>query len=194
MSNTPFRLLALGASDVVGHGLPDPSRDAWPAVLAKLLPGPPKLKRMGISGARAADLRAAFLAKAVADRPDVAVVWTGVNDCIQQVPLATFRTDFDALVAGLRGVGTEVWVVNLPDVERLPAFRALAGMLGPIVRGWQVAVREVAAQHGARVIELAPYTLELADQPDLVGPDGFHPSATGHRRLAAIFATVMDKR
>jgi len=194
MSTHFLRLLALGASDVVGHSLPDPARDAWPVVLTKLLPGPPRLKRMGLSGARAADLRARFLAAAIADRPDLAVVWTGVNDCIQQVPLPAFRADFDALVGGLRGAGTEVWVVNLPDVERLPAFQAWSAMLGPIVRAWQVAVREVAAAHGARVIELAPHTLELADTPDLLGPDGFHPSAAGHRRLAAIFAVAIAAR
>lgn len=189
----PLRVLALGASDVVGVGAAHPERDGWAAVLARSLAEPVALTRLGISGAKAGDLRARLLPKAVAAAPDVAIVWTGVNDCIQGVALDAFTRDLDAIVGGLAGTGARVHVVNLPDVHRLPAFRAYALPIGMIVGRWQGAVRHVARRHGAAPIELADYTLELARRPELLSHDGFHPSSAGHRRLAEIFARSIGR-
>lgn len=188
VTDRPVRVLALGASDVVGVGASHPERDGWAAVLAKLLPGSVALTRLGISGAKAADLRARLLPKAIAAAPDVAVIWTGVNDCVAGVPVDRFTEDLDALVGGLVAAGTRVHVVNLPDVHRLPAFRAYALPIGFVVGRWQAAVRHVAARHGATPIELGDHTLELIDHPEYLCGDGFHPSSAGHRRLAEIFA------
>lgn len=187
----PLRVLALGASDVVGVGAGDPAREGWAPVLARTLPGGADLRRLGLSGAKAADLRAKLLPEAVAAAPDVAIVWTGVNDLAAGVPLGTFEADLGAIVGGLRATGAKVHVVNLPDVHRLPAFADRAFLMRLVLGRWQAAVRDVAGAHGARSIELADYTTELLAHPEYLSRDGLHPSPAGHRRLAEIFAKAI---
>lgn len=193
-SGPDLKIVALGASDVVGVGARHPEKEGWAPVLASLLPGPKRLMRLGLSGATAAQIRAQLLPKAIAARPDVAVVWTGVNDCARMVPLPQFQAELEAIVAGLTGTGAQVFVVNVPDLDRLPSLRAYAQWIRLALPAWQHAVRQVAARHGATVVELAPYTVEIDRRPDYLCGDGFHPSQHGYRRLAELVAEAVEAR
>lgn len=189
-----LKLLTMGASDMVGVGARHPETQSWAPVMASLLPGPKRLMRLGISGATAADMRRALLPRAIAARPDVAVVWAGVNDCARMVPLPQFQTDLDAIVSGLRGAGATVFAVNLPDLERLPALKPYAPWIRAALPPWQEAVREVTARHGAHVVELTPYSHEIVERPDYISGDGFHPSHHGYRRVAEVVAQAVAAR
>lgn len=186
-----INLVAMGASDVVGIGAHDPAKEGWAPVMASLLPGKKRLMRLGISGATTHQIRAQLLPRAVAAKPDVAVLWAGVNDCAQQVPLPQFEANMDAIVGGLAATRARVFVLNLPDMTRLPAVRPYAPWVRQVLPAWQQAVRQVAARHGAEVIELTPYSLELEKHPDYLSADGFHPSAKGYRRVAEVVAEAV---
>lgn len=183
------RLVALGASDVVGVGAGGPEA-GWAHKLAAKLPGAPALTALGQSGWHARQLREQVLGRAVAARPDAVVVWTGVNDFRAGVPLASFRQDLEAIAAGLRPTGARIYLVNLPSLDGLPGVGGAATGL----TAWQEAVREVASRHGASVIELKPRMAELLAHPEYLSADGFHPSAAGYERLAELFAEEMTGR
>lgn len=189
--NAPLKLVALGASDVVGVGALDPETEGWAPVMASLLPGAKRLMRLGISGATAAEIRRQLLPKAIAARPDVAVVWTGVNDCARMVPLNEFQADLEAIVSGLRATGAEVFVLNLPDLDRLPSVRPYAPWIRAALGAWQSAVKHVATRHGAQVIDLSRYSAELDTRPEYLCSDGFHPSHHGYRRVAEVVAEAV---
>jgi lysophospholipase L1-like esterase len=191
-SPRPLTLVTLGASDVVGVGAARPQDEGWAPMLAGLLPGETRLVRLGRSGAKARELRADLLAKGVRARPDVAVVFTGVNDLAGGVDRQAFRGDLDAIVGELRGAGARVYVLNLPDVTMLPDFAPYASLVRPTLGLWQETIRQSAAGHGAQVIELAPYAREIARNPRYISADGFHPSALGYRRLAEIVAGAIS--
>lgn len=188
------KIIALGASDVVGVGARHPEKEGWAPVMASLLPGPKRLMRLGLSGATAGQIRAQLLPKAIAARPDVAVVWVGVNDCARMIPLPQFQADLEAIVSGLAGTGATVFVVNLPDLDRLPALRAYASWIRMALPSWQGAVRHVAARHSATVVELTHYTTEIDQRPEYICNDGFHPSQHGYRRLAELIAEAVQAR
>ena len=182
----------MGASDVVGVGAQDPAKEAWPQVLARLLPGRVALMRLGVSGGLASTIRTQFMGRAQAANPDVVVLFTGVNDCVQGVPLPQFERELDGLLAGLAKTTARVFVLGLPDIASLPAVKPYAAMLGGLVPLWQAAVRELAGRHGATVVDLGSFAHELDRHREYLAADGYHPSAVGYRRMAeAIAATLV---
>ena len=189
----PVHLVAIGASDLVGVGATRPEQEGWAPVLATLLPGETRLTKLGVSGATAGRLKAE-VSRALAARPDAVVLWTGVNDYNAQVPLNRFTADLDGMLAPLAATGADLYVVNLPDLDRLPAFKVLGTTIRATLPAWQDAVRTSAARHRATVVELTPYSDEIAANPGYISGDGFHPSTRGYRRVAEIVADAMTPR
>ncbi|MFN3429150.1 MAG: SGNH/GDSL hydrolase family protein [Candidatus Sericytochromatia bacterium] len=184
-------LVTMGASDVAGVGADDPKTQGWAPVLAKTLPGQPTHVRLGVPGWTAAQIRANALDKAVKARPDVVVLWTGVNDFNGGVSLEAFKADLDPMLAALAKTEAKVYVLNMPDLHRLPAFKAGATMIQLAMPVWRTAIQGVAQRHGATVVELTPYSDEIAAHPEYISADGFHPSTRGYQRLAEIVQSAL---
>ena len=147
------------------------------------------------------------LPAALAAEPDVVTVWLAVNDLVAAVPVRAYERRLGRLVHRLRGGGsTEVLVGNVPDLWRLPAYRACQPgsqetgepCLLPVVpserevrdqvRRFNAAVRRVAAAEGARLVDLSRGRRPV--RPDLGGrlpPEhgGPPPAGGGLRGRAA---------
>lgn len=202
----PEVYVAVGASETVGVGAADPRRDAWPQVLHDRALPDSRLVNVGVSGATVRGALDAQLPRALAAEPDVVTVWLAVNDIVAAVPVAAYERELRRLVHRLRRGGqTEVLVGNVPDLWRLPAYRAClpgAGVtevpcLLPFVpteaevrgtvRDFNAAVRRVVRAEGARLVDLSAE----ADLTGLTGTDGFHPSTQGHQEIAQAYARVL---
>ncbi|MNS08164.1 GDSL-like Lipase/Acylhydrolase [compost metagenome] len=184
-------LVTMGASDVTGVGADDPKTQGWAPVLAKSLPGSPTHLRLGMPGWTAAQIRANALDKAVKAHPDVVVLWTGVNDFNGGVSLEAFKAELDPMLATLAETKAKVYVLNMPDLDRLPAFKAGAPMIRLAMPVWRTAIQNAARRHGATVVELTPYSDEIAAHPEYISADGFHPSTRGYQRLAGIVRSAL---
>ena len=55
------------------------------------------------------------------------------------------------------------------------------------VQRWNAAIGQVAHKHGATIVDLYAGWSELAQHPEYVSSDGFHPSTAGYARLAELF-------
>lgn len=187
----PLTLVTMGASDVTGVGADDPKTQGWAPVLAKSLPGTPTHVRLGLPGWTASQIRANALDKAVKAQPDVVVLWTGVNDFNGGVSLEAFKADLDPMLAALAKTEAKVYVLNMPDLHRLPAFEAGATMIQLAMPVWRTAIQGTAERHGATVVELTPYSDEIAAHPEYISRDGFHPSTRGYQRLAEIVQAAL---
>jgi acyl-CoA thioesterase-1 len=184
----PLTLVTMGASDVTGIGADDPQTEGWAPVLSTRLTGKADHVRLGSPGWTAGQIRANVLAEAVRAQPDVVVLWTGMNDLKGGVGLATFEGELGAMLAALAKTPARLYVVNMPDMDRLPAFQSITGSLRLAMPAWQRAIDEAAAHHGAVVVPLTPYSDELTAHPEYLSADGFHPSTRGYARLAGIIA------
>ena len=164
----PTRLLILGDSLASGYGLP--ADQAFQAQLAAALRAHGDNVRL-IDAAVSGDTTAGGLARldwALGDGADAAIVELGAND-------------------GLRGIDPAVMQANLAAIlDKLAARHIpvlLCGMYAPPNMGPDYAARfrAVFAALGSRLgVILEPFFLEgVAEQPDLVQPDGLHPNATG---------------
>lgn len=187
----PVRVLAtLGDSTVVGLG--DPVPGGWrgfPVLLAAAL-GAAHLVNPARTGARVRTVRDEQLPVVLANPPDLAVVFVGMNDTLRSDfdPVA-LRNDWSVIVEELRAAGTHVLVVRYHDhtrVFRLPAplRRALQRRIAQL----NLVIDVVARRDGVAVLDLD--RLPGGYGRDAWAVDRLHPSERGHRLLATAFATM----
>ena len=90
--------------------------------------------------------------------------------------------------------GAQVFVLGLPDLGRLPSLRPYADWIRVGLAAWQAAIKQIAARHGATVIDLTHYSSEIDRYPHYLCGDGFHPSQHGYRRIAEVVAEAVTAR
>lgn len=124
---------------------------------------------------------------ATAMRPDLVSFAAGGNDVLRRAfdPHALMDR-FDATVARLRASGADVVLFRFADLTaRLPGQR----MLAPRVELLNRAVGEIAARHGATLVDL--WADDEFANPALWSADRLHLSTAGHRRVAAHTLTAL---
>jgi acyl-CoA thioesterase I len=177
--------VALGASDAVGVGASDPATGGWPPRVHASLSAETQLLNLGISGATMRDVVDRQLQAASDAHPALVVIWPGVNDLRAFVPRETFARRLDQVLDTLSGNGTQVIVLNVPQLHLLPAFVVFPPqILDGIVREWNDAIAEVVERHNATLVDLYGGSLELTAHPEYISEDGFHPSDAGYQRIA----------
>lgn len=189
--------VALGASDSVGIGAPDPARDGWVPQLQQRLPPGARLVNLGVSGAKIADAVQQQLPVAAEQRADLVTIWLAVNDFNARVPLDRYERDLDRLLTAVQATQPRrVLIGNIPALEQIPVY-SVAGVsrqqLQADVARWNEVIARQAARHGATLVDLHDGWTELASHPEYVSGDGFHPSAAGYQRLADIFYTTLQQ-
>jgi acyl-CoA thioesterase-1 len=176
------RVVFLGDSLTAGFGVDE--TQAFPALVADALATRrPRVEvvNAGVSG----DTSAGGLARldwVLRQQPDVLVVALGAND-------------------GLRGLSVEMTEENLRSIiersRRAGARPVLAGMrLPPNLGRAYVGEFEAVYPRIAADLEvpLVPFLLEgVAAVPELNLPDGIHPNADGHRRVARTVLPLIER-
>lgn len=183
----PRRLsyVAIGASDSVGVGAGAPDKESWPAVLHRKLPAGSRFVNLGVSGSLIQQALDQQLPVAMDSDPDLVTIWLAVNDYGARAPLPRYASDLDLMLHTLRAqTRATILVGNVPDLGQLPV--AARFDLRDIER-WNKAIGELVQRHGAILVDLRAAWNEVAEHPEYISSDGFHPSTTGYQRLAEIF-------
>jgi lysophospholipase L1-like esterase len=200
---------AIGASETYGIGANDRYRQAWPQVFYQdVLPPPAVFYNFGIPGATTAQALRDEVPAAVAVHPTLVTVWLNVNDLIQGVSPQAYGMQLQQLVHALRRSGkTQVLVANMPDLRQLPAYQAClpnspaggpaclipTGLMpspdrvAAAVDGYNTVIAQVVAQEGARVVDLHSQDALMAQHPEWLSSDGFHPNELGYAAVAHVF-------
>ena len=186
------RYVALGDSTV--EGLEDPGPDGvyvgWADRLAQHLAGvhPDLLyANLAVRGLTAGEVRASQLGRAVALRPDIAVVVAGVNDVLRpRFDAEGLRADLFAMYGALAGSGARVASFTMPDMSKVaPLAVVLRGRIATL----NDVVREAGRRYGVAVADLAAEP--LASDPALWHDDRLHANTEGHRRVALALAEAL---
>lgn len=182
-SPEPSVVVCLGDSLTAGYGLDQ--AQAYPALLQKRIDDLGwkfKVVNAGLSGeTTAGGLRR--LDWVLKRRIDVLILALGGNDALRGIPLETTRQNLDQILIRTRAKN--------PDTQLI-----LAGMLIPpnwgreYFNGFRAIFPELAKKHKAGLI---PFLLEgVGGKPNLNFPDGIHPTAEGHRVVAANVWKVLE--
>ena len=185
----PTTYVAIGASDAVGVGAADPEAEGWVARFAAHLGSNVRVVNLGVSGSTMAQAVEEQLRPALDAQPDVVTVWLAVNDLNSRVPLEQYAANLDTLLGQLEATHARVLVGNVPDLGRLAVYRGVdASALNAEVDRWNLAIAASTARHGAVLVDLYSQWQEIAQHPEYLSADGFHPSSEGYQALADVFA------
>ena len=189
----PLTYVAIGASDAVGVGAANPETDGWVPRLASHLGPDVHLVNLGVSGSTLSQALQEQLGPALDAQPDVVTVWLAVNDFNAQVPLDQYAADLDILLGQLETTHARVLVGNIPDLGALAAYRGIdPAPLRAQVDNWNAVIADTTARHGDTLVDLYSHWQEIADHPEYLSSDGFHPSSEGYQALADVFAAALD--
>ena len=191
----PLTYVAIGASDAVGVGVEDPATQGWVPQFGASLGSDTHVVNLGVSGSTLAQALREQVGPAVDAHPDVVTVWLAVNDINARVPLESYEADLDTLLGDLEPTGARVLVGNVPDLSVVAAYQGVdPAQLQAEVQRWNAVIDAVAARHGATVVDLYARWQEVAQHPEYLSADGFHPSADGYARLAEVFEEAYASR
>jgi acyl-CoA thioesterase I len=189
----PFVYVAIGASDAVGFGADCEVTHGYVPLLGQKMPHGAKVVNLGIAGATVGVALQDELPAALAAKPNLVTVWLAANDFRAMengtLTLAQYGKQLDQLLAGLHTLpNAHVFVANLPDLTKLPYFIHGTVPLATIAQqtqAWNVIIGNEIAKYGDVLVDL--YHSDLANHPEYIFADGFHPSTLGYRALANIF-------
>jgi len=170
-------LVFFGDSLTAGYGLDEPATEAFPALIQKKIDAarlPWRVVNAGLSGETSSGgLRRV---EWVLRQPvDAFVLALGGNDGLRGIEPAITRANLSGIIARVR--------------EKNPAAKiVLAGMQMPPNLG-QDYTRDFAEIYSALAkqehVAFVPFLLaDVGGQPELNQPDGIHPNADGHRKVA----------
>ncbi|MBW2230702.1 MAG: arylesterase [Deltaproteobacteria bacterium] len=168
-------VLFLGTSLTAGYGLP--SDEAFPALIGERLAREGldyRIVNAGVSGDTSAGGRRRLdwlLRMPLA----VLVLELGANDMLRGLDVGALRDNLSAILSRTRGAYPEVRFV-------VAGMRAAPNLGADYARRFEAVYPELAQQFDAAFI---PFLLAgVAGDPDSNLPDGLHPTAEGHRRVA----------
>jgi lysophospholipase L1-like esterase len=192
-----LRIVVLGDSSVTAPGV-HPLDAAWPRRMAHSLADRYRIEMVSVAvgGAKARDVLADQLPRALESGADIALISAGANDALRATPALRFEKEIDEILAQLSAVVEGIGISGLGDLgtlRRLPTLaRGVARVRG---RSFDDAILRAASRHPSVVKASAwgPQWRFFEDgDPDIVfAEDQFHASAHGHAVFAAAFAPVM---
>jgi lysophospholipase L1-like esterase len=192
-----FVYLALGTSDVIGIGATPLTegyvylinQDLQQRILGAFL------VTFGLPGARIDALNEQVrLAKHFHGKADLATVWVGANDLVHGDDPSRFQSDLRQLLRTIQSsVSTIVVIANLPDLTQVAAFRSApnAAVILARVQAFNGAIEVEAPYVNASIVNIFG---ESSAEDFAFDENGFHPTKTGHRRMASMFRKVILER
>jgi acyl-CoA thioesterase-1 len=174
-------IVVLGDSLAAGMGLAE--ADAFPALVEAMLceaGHPVHVLNAGVSG----DTTAGGLSRidwVLQQRPEILVVELGGNDALRGQSLANTESNLRRIIERGREAGARVVLVGM-DVPT---------NYGPDYAGAFAEMYERIARD-ERIILVPGFVREVGADPELMQPDGLHPTADGQRLLAATLYTYLE--
>jgi lysophospholipase L1-like esterase len=183
-----LRVALVGDSMAAGYGVEAPEQTLAAQLAMRLSAAAHRavhVRNVARVGARSRDLRSQLQALDGPRRPDLAVIVIGANDVTHRSSRHEAVRHLVLAVHRLRASGTAVVVATCPDIGTIPT---LAEPLRTLAR---VRARQLAEAQAVAVRRAGGQTVALADlgpsflrEPDMFGPDRFHPSAAGYGLVA----------
>jgi lysophospholipase L1-like esterase len=186
-----IRIALLGDSSAAGYGAERVEETPGALIASAIAEHADRrvyLREFCVVGAKSSDL-ASQVERALPIEPEAVVILIGGNDVTHTMRPSQSVRYLSEGVRRLMGSGAKVVVGTCPD---LGTIQPIAPPLRQVARSWS---RRLAAAQTIAVIEEGGRTVSLGDVlgPEfaaapalLFGPDQFHPSAEGYRRLADV--------
>jgi lysophospholipase L1-like esterase len=184
------RYVAIGDSST--EGLDDPDERSgyrgWANRLAAHVAStqscPLLYANLAVRGRNTRQIRDEQLEPALAMRPDLVTLFTGVNDVTsRRFDADTVGRDVEHMQRTLIEQGATVIGFTLPDISLvMPITRLVSGRVDALNH----ALRDASAASGAILVDIARHS--VGSDPRLWSVDRLHANSVGHERIAAALA------
>ncbi len=183
--------VALGDSLTAGVGT-NSYTESYPYLVAQQLASSNNitLKDLGEAGFTSSNVKATLLAKAIANQPNIVTLLIGVNDIHDSVSAATFKENYQAIVATLQQqTKAKIYAISIPYLGSnqlmLPPYNYYYDLK---TNQFNAIIQSIAKADGIPYIDIyAPSKSAFAASDSFYAPDLFHPSAKGY----ALWATII---
>ena len=182
-----IRVACIGNSITDGHGIEMATQYGYPALLQKALGSDYWVKNFGVSSRTLLNkgdfpyMKEMAWRDALACNPDIGVIKLGTNDSKPQnwQYASEFKQD---LLQMIKALGKAKIFLCTP----IPAFKPSWDINDSVIVNGIIPIqKEVARKNGLQLIDL--HTL-MANDEELVQPDGIHPNEKGVAKMAEIIA------
>ena len=182
-----IRVACIGNSITDGHGIEMATQYGYPALLQKALGSDYWVKNFGVSSRTLLNkgdfpyMKEMAWRDALAFNPDIVVIKLGTNDSKPQnwQYASEFKQD---LLQMIKALGKAKIFLCTP----IPAFKPSWDINDSVIVNGIIPIqKEVARKNGLQLIDL--HTL-MANDEELVQPDGIHPNEKGVAKMAEIIA------
>jgi lysophospholipase L1-like esterase len=190
------RLAVMGDSIAAGVGDPVPGYAdvSWADRMAAALGGDDAAYlNLGVRELLVGEIRRGQLARALAFRPDVAVVTGGGNDMLRRsFDPAAVDIELDRMVGALRATGAEVVTFGLLDLSRTSFVPdSMRADLRDRLQRLNAATRAVSERHDAVHVDFFDHP---ALDETLFSADMIHPNRRGHACIATSVVRALAER
>jgi lysophospholipase L1-like esterase len=193
----PVRLLALGDSYTIGEAVEPDER--WPLRLAAMLRArgvdvaPPTI--VARTGWTTDELSSGIDGAGLGGAYDLVTLLIGVNNQYRGRTADEFRQRFGPLLGRALGFtshrASRVIVVSIPDWGVTPFGRDRnRTRISAEIDLFNETVRDQAMQVGAAFIDVTPISRRAASEPELLAPDGLHPSGAMYAEWARVILPI----
>ena len=193
-----MRYLALGDSYTIGESVAEHER--WPNQLVALL----RQRDLTVEDphliAQTAwttdELSDAIDAEHLRDKFDFVTLLVGVNDQYRSRPVASFASEFAPLLLRAKGFAnrrpSRVIALSIPDWGATPFANGRdRKLIARDIDAYNSRAQELTAAAGAHWVDITGITRAMQDAPELVAPDGLHPSGAMYRQWAHVVEPVV---
>lgn len=189
----PLRIVAIGSSSTQGAGASGPAYSYVSQLGARLnavWPSHTEVINKGVGGDKLVDIVARAPQDLYALHPNLVVLQTGMNDALQGVPVAAYKTQLLHFVREIRAHQIPVILVDnqyLPDQVGTAEYQAIQG-----------ATHEVASTTGSSLVSRYGLSVTLQAKAHLaasalLSDDGLHPNDVMHACTASALAVTIQK-
>ena len=202
-----LRYVALGDSYTIGTAV-ERASERWPDRLVAALAHPSAAERLsgldlvanlGVNGFTSRDVIEVELPRLDSLRPEFASLLVGVNDVVQGVPSATYRSHAGRILDNLLGFvpGNRIVTVSTPDYTVTPQGASYGdpAVQAAAIRASNAILGELAAARGIAFVDIHGLSLRAASDRTLVAGDGLHPSGAQYalwvERIAPVVAGLL---
>lgn len=194
------RFVPLGDSYTIGEGVAESER--WPNQVVALLRSEgvqiTLLANPARTGWTVDNALASELPVLKAERASFSSILIGVNDWVQGSTKEEFRKKLLALIDAAQAAlpdSRRLVLITIPDFGATPAG-ARYGSGRDISAGiaeFNTIIAEAAKERGLPLADIYPVSQEAKSRPELVAPDGLHPSGKQYAEWVPIIAAEFRK-
>ena len=179
-----LRYAVIGDSYSIGEGATE--HESWPALLTRHLTKSIRPVELVSNPARTGwttqDAIERELPLFRAARPDFGTLMIGVNDWVQAVDEATFRTRLGHLLDEMLKVlpnEKRLLVINIPDFSVTPdgPNYARGRDISAGLASFNRITQDEARKRRLQMVDIFPLSQKMRGRPELIAADGLHPSA-----------------